>query len=154
VVPCRIQRTISLSSRAKGEHILVPVAVDVTGEVIAKFAKKMKVTPATIFQAAWVHVLRHFAKTDDVLFGYVTVGRELAIPGVEELVGPMINMLACRIGVDGETSKAQLWKRTHDSFLETLQHQHGFVAAAQAIETSAGSLPFNSVLSIEYCRRE
>jgi amino acid adenylation domain-containing protein/non-ribosomal peptide synthase protein (TIGR01720 family) len=153
VVPCHIPQRTDAGAE-KGKNVLVPITVNITSNAIAKFAKTHKVTPATIFQAAWVLVLRHFAKTNDVLFGYITANRELAISGIEELVGPMINMLACRIGVDGETSKEELLKSTHDAFLETLDHQHGFVAAAQKVETSAGSLPFNSVLSIEYSNDE
>jgi non-ribosomal peptide synthetase component F len=88
-------------------------------------------------------------QSTDVLFGYMTANRDLPIAGIDELVGPMINMLACRLAVAPSTPITTLLEQTHASFLETLDHQHAFVAAAAA--KSAGTdLPFNSVLSIEY----
>ncbi len=152
VTPCMLPRKKEVTE--KGENILVPVELKVTAEQVNNLCRKYKVTSATLFQAAWAMVLRTVAKSDDVLFGYMTANRELNIPGIDELVGPMINMLACRLNVSSSTSIADLLSQTHDSFLETLEHQHGFVSAALAKESLDGELPFNSVLSIEYASGE
>ncbi|KAF2106754.1 hypothetical protein BDV96DRAFT_654318 [Lophiotrema nucula] len=152
IQPCHIPRTDN--SANKGDNVLVPISVDVTAEAVNKLCRAHKITSATLFQAAWVLVLRAFTKADDVLFGYITANRELDIVGVDELVGPMINMLACRLNVSSSASSLDLLKQTHDSFLETLEYQHGFVSAANAKETRDGILPWNSVLSIEYASEE
>jgi amino acid adenylation domain-containing protein len=153
VTPCNIPRKVEHAVE-KGENVLVPIQLGVAAEEVNKICRKHKITSATLFQAAWVIVLRTIAQTDDILFGYLTANRELNIPGIDELVGPMINMLACRLNVSSEASVISLLKQTHDSFLETLEHQHGFVSAASAKETHEGELPFNSVLSIEYASEE
>jgi amino acid adenylation domain-containing protein len=152
--PCHIPRKAEITQAGKGENILIPVTCDVSSEAINKLCRTYKITSATLFQAAWIMVLRAFTRTNDVLFGYLTANRELDIPGVDELVGPMINMLACRINVSEQDSCIDLLRKTHDSFLETLDYQHGFVDVANRIEARDGVLPWNSVLSIEYAGEE
>ncbi|OCL04567.1 acetyl-CoA synthetase-like protein [Glonium stellatum] len=145
---------------SKGENRLMPIDLAVSATDIAQLCRKHQLTPATLFQAAWVLVLRAFTGSDDVLFGYVTANRELDLPGVDEIVGPMINMLACRMQLPQDTATTDpmtaydLLRDTQASFLETLPYQHGLVAAAAAKEQRDGVLPWNSVLSIEYAAEE
>ncbi|KAF1998930.1 amino acid adenylation [Amniculicola lignicola CBS 123094] len=152
VEPCHIPRTNTGDER--GENVLVPIEIGVPAEAISTLCRKHKITSATLFQAAWIMVLRELTGKNSVLFGYITANRELGIENLSELVGPMINMLACRIGISGDNSALEILKKTQDSCLETLEHQHGFVAAANALEQANGGLPFNSVLSIEYADGE
>lgn len=133
-------------------NVLTPVQIqiDLASDVINTICRKYKVTSATLFQAAWVLVLRTLAAQDDVLFGYLTANRELNIPGIDGLVGPFINMLACRINVKSDDKITDVLKQTHDSFLSTLEHQHSFVSSASAKESLDGERPFNTCMSIEY----
>jgi amino acid adenylation domain-containing protein/non-ribosomal peptide synthase protein (TIGR01720 family) len=148
VTTCHIPRKNDATA-AKGDNILLPIKLNVSSELVTKLCRTHKITPATLFQSAWAMVLHSMTQSTDVLFGYMTANRDLPIAGIDELVGPMINMLACRLAVAPSTPVATLLEQTHASFLETLDHQHAFVAAAAA--KSAGTdLPFNSVLSIEY----
>ncbi|KAF2028417.1 amino acid adenylation [Setomelanomma holmii] len=153
VIPCNVPRKND-DSLEKGNNVLIAIGIGASANKVNKVCRKHKITSATLFQAAWVLVLRTIAATDDVLFGYLTANRELNIPGIDALVGPMINMLACRLKVTPSTSINSLLKQTHDSFFETLEHQHGFVSAALNKESLDGELPFNSVLSIEYASEE
>ncbi|KAF2474324.1 amino acid adenylation [Lindgomyces ingoldianus] len=151
---CQIPRANTEPDTEKGENVLVPITLDVTAQSIAQLCRTHKITSATLFQAAWTLVLRAFTGKDDVLFGYITANRELDIAGVDELVGPMINMLACRLEISENGSGLELLNKTHEEFLKSLDHQHGFVAAANAKEEADGMLPFNSVLSIEYASED
>jgi hypothetical protein len=151
VSPCNVPRKI-VNTFEECSNILTPIQIQInlTPDTINKVCRKYKVTSATIFQAAWVLVLRTIAFTDDVLFGYLTANRELNIPGIDTLVGPFINMLACRLKVKSEDKITEVLKHTHDSFLSTLEHQHSFVSSASAKESLDGERPFNTCLSIEY----
>ncbi|KAH7074756.1 hypothetical protein BKA63DRAFT_596436 [Paraphoma chrysanthemicola] len=151
--PCNVPRMLE-DAFEKGNNVLIPVQLAATAEEVNKVCRKHRITAATLFQAAWALVLRAVASTDDVLFGYMTANRELDITSIDELVGPMINMLACRLSIDSTTSITSLLKQTHDSFLETLEHQHRFVSAASSKEVLDGELLFNSVLSIEYASED
>lgn len=149
--PCLIPRKKDVALE-KRTNILTPVQIqiDLASEAINAVCRTYKVTSATLFQAAWVLVLRTLAATDDVLFGYLTANRELNIPGIDGLVGPFINMLACRLDVKSGDKITDLLKQTHDSFLSTLEHQHSFVSSASAKESIDGERPFNTCMSIEY----
>jgi hypothetical protein len=154
---CHIPRltSTSLLEVAKGTHQLLsipPLAVSATA--ITVLCRAHNITPATLFQSAWVLVLRHFTQQDSVLFGYMTAGRDIDILGIEDIVGPMINMLALSMNVDSEMTSAELLKQTHESWLQTVEHQHGLVAAVGMVEEREGRLPWNSVLSIEYAGAE
>ncbi|KAH7122777.1 hypothetical protein B0J11DRAFT_608385 [Dendryphion nanum] len=152
--PSLIPRKTTKTGGEKGSNILVPVTLDISPKEIAKVCRAHKITTATLFQAAWAAVLRSFSSSDDVVFGYLTANRDLDIADVNELVGPMINMLACRLSVPETVATERLLRDTHESFLSTLPHQHSFVGAANGIEASTGELPFNSVLSVEYAGEE
>ncbi|TQV97208.1 HC-toxin synthetase [Cordyceps javanica] len=52
------------------------------------------ITLASIFNAAWAQTLRIYTQHPDVVFGYVVSGRDLDIPGVFDIVGPLVNVLA------------------------------------------------------------
>ncbi|KAF2500063.1 amino acid adenylation [Lophium mytilinum] len=148
---CHMPRLEHAKEEAKGQHQLIGFPeLGVSAADITNMCRTNNLTPATLFQAAWVLVLRQFTKQDDVLFGYITAGRDIDIPGVEDIVGPMINMLACGMHVDSNMTSGELLKATHGSWLQTLEHQHGLVGAAAAVEKRDGRLPWNSVLSIEY----
>jgi amino acid adenylation domain-containing protein len=151
VSPCHIPRKID-NTLEQCNNVLTPIQIqiDLTPDAINTVCRTHKVTSATLFQAAWVLVLRALAATDDVLFGYLTANRELNIPGIEGLVGPFINMLACRLNVKSEDKILDVLKQTHDSFLSTLEHQHSFVSSASAKESLDGERPFNTCMSIEY----
>ncbi|KAH4211125.1 hypothetical protein HBI25_065040 [Parastagonospora nodorum] len=151
VSPCHIPRKVD-ETIEKRSNVLTPVQIqiDLASDVINTMCRKYKVTSATLFQAAWVLVLRTLAEQDDVLFGYLTANRELNIPGIDGLVGPFINMLACRINVKSNDKITEVLKQTHDSFLSTLEHQHSFVSSASAKESLDGERPFNTCMSIEY----
>jgi amino acid adenylation domain-containing protein len=151
VSPCHIPRKVD-NTLEKHSNILTPVQIqiDLASDVINNVCRKHKVTSATLFQAAWVLVLRTLAAQDDVLFGYLTANRELNIPGIDGLVGPFINMLACRLNVKPEDKITDVLKQTHGSFLSTLEHQHSFVSSASAKESLDGERPFNTCMSIEY----
>lgn len=151
VTPCLIPRKKDAEIETRNNIITpVQIQIDLAPDAINAVCRTHKVTSATLFQAAWVLALHTLAVTDNVLFGYLTANRELNIPGIDGLVGPFINMLACRLNVKSDDKIVDVLKRTHDSFLSTLEHQHSFVSSASAKESVDGERPFNTCMSIEY----
>ncbi|KAJ3275787.1 hypothetical protein HDV01_007254 [Terramyces sp. JEL0728] len=64
-------------------------------------AVKSKSTPAIILKAAWGITLQIFASTQDVVFAEVVSGREIALDGIEEITGPTISSVPCRVTTNG-----------------------------------------------------
>ncbi|KAL5119052.1 hypothetical protein ACEQ8H_002976 [Pleosporales sp. CAS-2024a] len=148
--PCYVPRKADALAPHDNKLTAIQISMDIPSETINTVCRKHKVTSATLFQAAWVLVLRALAAQNDVLFGYLTANRELPVPRIDTLVGPFINMLACRLTVSPTDSLATVLHRTHDSFLATLDHQHSFVASASKNPALGPKTPFNSCMSIEY----
>ncbi len=70
-------------------------------------ARAARVTPSTVFQAAWARTLERFAGPD-VLFGVTISGRTASVPGIERMVGMLVNTLPLRLTVPASIS-ARAW---------------------------------------------
>ena len=55
------------------------------------------ITPASIIKAAWSLVLATIAGSSDITFGNVISGRNAAVLGIENIVGPCVNLVPVRI---------------------------------------------------------
>ena len=57
----------------------------------------VNITPATIVKAAWALTLAKLSGKSDIVFGHVISGRNAAVYGIENIVGPCLNMVPVRI---------------------------------------------------------
>ncbi|KAH7042794.1 non-ribosomal peptide synthetase [Macrophomina phaseolina] len=73
------------------------------------------VTKATILRAAWSLVLARYSDSDDVCFGASISGRQAAVPGIENMAGPVIATIPVRVRLDRRTPVSK--------FLEDIQAQ-------------------------------
>lgn len=55
------------------------------------------ITTATIVKSAWALVLAQLSARSDVVFGHTISGRNAAVSGVENIVGPCLNVVPVRI---------------------------------------------------------
>ena len=66
---------------------------------LASLASK-NITPATILKAAWTFVLVQLSGLNDVVFGNLVSGRNADVEGVEDIVGPCLNIIPVRVRLD------------------------------------------------------
>ncbi|MEO1622950.1 MAG: condensation domain-containing protein, partial [Cyanobacteria bacterium J06632_3] len=112
------------------------------------FLRSHRLTLNTLMQGVWSLLLQGYSQTSDVLFGATVSGRQCDLPGVESIVGLLINVLPVRVNVS--ESEAVL------DWLQSLQRQQAAVvphahAALSDIQQWCG-LPgrlFDSLLVIE-----
>jgi len=67
-----------------------------TGDLQA-LGRRLGVTLATLFEAAWAYLLGLYCGREDVVFGVTVSGRPSELPGVESIVGPFINTVPSRV---------------------------------------------------------
>jgi hypothetical protein len=60
-------------------------------------AKRLKMPPNVFMQAAWSVLLAHYSKRQEAMFGVYMNGRPTDLPGVENIVGPTMNIPPMRI---------------------------------------------------------
>ncbi len=69
------------------------------------------ITPATILKAAWTITLAQLSGSSDVVFGNLISGRNVAIEGVESIVGPCLNIIPVRIKLEAKWTALDLLRR-------------------------------------------
>lgn len=103
-------------------------------------------TPATLLRAAWALVASRQSGSSDVVFGETLVGRDIALPGVERVVGPLIATVPVRVRLRRADSVAQCLAGVQARAAARAPHQHaGFqhirrasADAQAACETGTG----------------
>jgi amino acid adenylation domain-containing protein/non-ribosomal peptide synthase protein (TIGR01720 family) len=113
------------------------------------FCNSEGITLSNIFHTAWALVLSLYIGTNDVTFGYLTSARDADdIPGVEEMVGPLINTLVCRVKLsDGSRCLLDILRDVQQDYMETLPHRHTSLAEVQHALELGGTPLFNTALS-------
>lgn len=114
---------------------------------LQQFCSQQNITISNLFQLAWGLTLRCFSETDDVSFGYLAAGRDIDLDGMEDAVGPYINMLICRmvLGKD-KTLREELQSILHE-FSESSVHQHAPLGQILSSLDLSGPL-FNTIISL------
>ncbi|KAJ5798484.1 uncharacterized protein N7503_007780 [Penicillium pulvis] len=113
-----------------------------------EFSKKTSTTLATVFKLAWSLVLRSFAVTNDVCFGYMTSARGVPVPGIEDAVGLFINMVVRRVKIDTQSTFLRALQQVQSKFIESLAHQHvSLVDVRASLGLTHNDLMFNTSLT-------
>ncbi|KAI1200699.1 peptide synthetase [Nemania serpens] len=81
-------------------------------------------TIATIIRGAWALLVSRYTASSDVVFGETLTGRNAAIPGVEEIEGPMIATVPVRVAVDPDATIAEYLQDIHDQSVACIPHEH------------------------------
>ncbi|KAJ6445344.1 NRPS-like enzyme [Purpureocillium lavendulum] len=101
------------------------ISMDITdiAQNIQSRAKRVGITPATLFNAAWALTLAQFTDSDVVSFGAVLCGRSLAIPGALDVVGPLLNTLPLAIHVARNMTTDDFLRNMFDELIELEEYQ-------------------------------
>lgn len=74
-------------------------------------------TPATIASAAWALVLCSFTGQTDVVYGQLVTGRNGSMPGIQEVVGPCVNIVPVRAQLLPDQTTHELLNAIQDQIL-------------------------------------
>ncbi|KAM3515511.1 hypothetical protein MY11210_000884 [Beauveria gryllotalpidicola] len=118
-----------------------------SAESLRRFSDRHAVTTANVFQLSWALVLSKFVRSDDVLFGYVSSGRDVPVNEAHQIFGPFVNILVSRIELDLDSTVSENLQSVQRRFLENLSHQRTpLVDIWHALKTGGRGL-FNTYLS-------
>ncbi|RDX56754.1 peptide synthetase [Lentinus brumalis] len=107
----------------------VSVPVRLTEEEIRQACRGAEVTPQCIGQTAFAKLLAVLTQRRDIVFGRVVSGRD--VPGAEEVIGPMLNTVPCRVRFDGDVHNRALLKRLHDANIASMPWQQASLRSIQ-----------------------
>ncbi|KAI4856296.1 nonribosomal peptide synthase SidD [Aureobasidium sp. EXF-8846] len=81
-------------------------------------------TLATLIRGAWALVASEYSGSDDVLFGETLTGRDIALTGVEHIVGPLIATVPIRIRINRTSTLESFLQSVQQSILARTPYQH------------------------------
>ncbi|KAL6232020.1 hypothetical protein BDW75DRAFT_243380 [Aspergillus navahoensis] len=94
---------------------------EIPATTLTSFSVAHGLTPASIFDAAWAQTLSFYTRSPNVGFEYVVSGRDEEVPGVFEMVGPLINVLAYHL--DGVTAEQTASAKNLAQLAQQMQDQ-------------------------------
>lgn len=148
ISPC-IFPQLNLQQHSEGGRLWQSVSIDL-GHVLRynKFRGSTGITLANLFKLAWSLVLRSFTASSKICFGYMTSGRDVPLLGIEDAVGPFINMLVCCLDIVSERSVLETLQGLQSDFIDALPHQRVSLAEIRhSLNLAANDALFNTTLT-------
>ncbi|GLA09580.1 nonribosomal peptide synthase [Aspergillus niger] len=150
VQPCHLPTLQGLGAGNQQHKELRLTSVHLgAGERFYKFCQEHEVTLSNLFQVAWGLVLQAYTGAKTACFGYLNSGRDISVRGVHDIVGPLINMLVCRIAADSNISVLAMLKKNHTDYLQSLPYQHYSLAGILHLAGMTGGSLFNTIMSFQ-----
>ncbi|MBC8030242.1 MAG: amino acid adenylation domain-containing protein [Pyrinomonadaceae bacterium] len=98
---------------------------------IQSCARRHHLTMSAFVQGAWAVLLSRYCGVDDVVFGITVSGRPYEMPGIESMVGLLINTLPVRVELDPQESCLSCLKKVQDRGAGLLEHEHSSLKQIQ-----------------------
>ena len=149
VEPCYFP---ALNNRATGPAELFTVEDHVSKDgvvAIRRLCKQHEVTLANVFNVVWALVLRSYTGNNSVCFSYVTSGRDVPLHSVNDVLGPLITLLLFRFFFQASTTLLSLIKENHETYTQSLDHQHGGLVEMSHLMGMRGQMPFNTCVNVQ-----
>jgi amino acid adenylation domain-containing protein len=86
--------------------------------------KGSQFTMATLIRGAWALVASQYTRSDDVVFGETLTGRDIALAGVENIVGPLIATVPVRIYVHRASTVEVYLQAIQQGMMTRTRYQH------------------------------
>lgn len=147
--PCLLPNLAYSLSREPSKAEFRAVTVDIKHpQMLLKFCQIQEITISALFRTVWGLILRAYTGLDEVVFGYITSGRDLPLTGIGQIVGTFINMLVCRMDFKESSPVKQIIVQAQTDYRNSLPHQHASLAQIQHVLGSYGQQIFNTSMTV------
>lgn len=87
---------------------------------IVACARFLGITVASFYYAAWALTLSKYADSDLVVFGVLLSGRDIPLDGVDEVIGPLINLLPLHLNLDRASTTVDYLQATFSRVIDLM----------------------------------
>lgn len=94
--------------------------LELAHQPLLQAGRALQVSPSTLMQGIWALALARASGRDDLVFGTVTSGRELGLPGIGDVIGLVVNTLPLRVRFEPEM-RLDAWLQGLQSELPALR---------------------------------
>ncbi|MGO3988222.1 amino acid adenylation domain-containing protein [Pseudomonas sp. SAS7] len=112
-------------------------------------AQRLRVTPNTLIQAAWLLVLQRYTGQSTVCFGATVAGRPASLAGADEMLGLFINTLPVVQSPEPHYVVGEWLQALQDFNLELRDHEHAALSNIQRWAGRPGQSLFDSIIVFE-----
>ncbi|KAI6594152.1 NRPS [Pyricularia oryzae] len=127
------------------------VRLDLDLQRLVGVAAQRRTSVLNIVRASWALVLAAYGSSQDVVFGTVSAGRGIDVPGVDVagVVGPLLGTSLLRVKVDWTTTVDEFVDAVTDTCMDVAEHELGLslrkiLAAGTAGRKGPGGALFNT----------
>lgn len=119
-----ISLPVPTSTNTLSKNATKSITVSLPADQLTECAQRAKVSPLSIYYAAWAMVLSKYNDSDSVVFGVVLAGRDLPIPGVDDSIGPLVNTLPLHVSLDKDLTTADYMRHIFRKLVELRSVQY------------------------------
>ncbi|KAF2463979.1 acetyl-CoA synthetase-like protein, partial [Lindgomyces ingoldianus] len=134
---------------AKGHRDETVEVPNLDAGIIHAFCEAWEITPATLIQTAWALVLSRYTGSTAPCFGSLSSGRDVPIDGIDDIFGPLITMLTCRVRLHEQLTVIEALRTVQSDYMDALAHQTFSLASVHNMLQLGTSPLFNTSLSIQ-----
>lgn len=112
--------------------------------------KAADLTTASFLRTAWALVLSTYSSSEDVVFGEVLNGRDVCVPGIEDMVGPTLATVPRRIRIDGSSTVRQVLADVQAQLNDVVAHQFAGLQRIKTLSSAAAAVcEFQNLLVVD-----
>ncbi|MBV4490402.1 non-ribosomal peptide synthetase [Pseudomonas oryzicola] len=112
-------------------------------------ARRLRVTPNTLVQGAWLLLLQRYTGQASVCFGATVAGRPASLAGADEMLGLFINTLPVVQAPQPQHIVSDWLQQLQHFNLELRDHEHAALADVQRWAGQPGQALFDSIVVFE-----
>ena len=109
-------------------------------DALNRFAQERNLTLNTLLQGALGIVLKHYTQQEEVVIGVTVSGRNIPLPGIEEMVGIFINTLPLKISFTNKGSTLAFLRTLQEDAQEINEYAYTPLAEIQSWTNASESL--------------
>jgi amino acid adenylation domain-containing protein len=103
---------------SKGREFVKTLSIDI------KSNRSKDVTIATILRATWTFLVSRYSESDDITFGATLTGRNVAVEGIADMVGPTLTTVPVRVRIDNQKTVAEFLQAIQQQATEMISFEH------------------------------